>query len=501
MYLINNKKAAAYIRLSSEEEIQQTSIDNQLEIITAYCNQNNLVLVDIYTDDGYTGTTFNRPAFKRMLQDLDAGIVNCVITKDVSRLGRTMLGVGRYIDEYFVNNNIRYISIMEGYDSAVNNIEESMGIRLFLNDYYVKECSKRSLNRIRKKAQETNITALGCYGYIKDKEGNLLIDEEVVDNVRFIFNEYKNGKSKKEIANSLNERNILTPLSYKKQRGYYLNRVNQEISTLWNENMLCDILKNGQYTGDAYNLIKAHRRCETSYKKHPPLIVKNTHPAIISHELFEEVKRIRESRKTKKSEPLNIEKLSKFLYCPVCGKAYNACTRSLSKSFTYSHNNCNVSFNSNLIHDTLYRLALKHLNEIKADPKKFERKVIESKIDLKQFKMIMDELSKERNKLDDSIQALFEEYIEGNLTKEEYQDRLEIFNDDLNYLTKEENKLKLSKYKETQASKQASDFLMEIFNMNIKHISKVELIKMVINKVILTKVNGELIIHNIEYKF
>jgi hypothetical protein len=96
---------------------------------------------------------------------------------------------------------------------------------------------------------------------------------------------------------------------------------------------------------------------------------------------------------------------------------------------------------------------------------------------------------------------LFEEYIEGNLSKEEYQERLEIFNDDLNYLTKEENKLKLSKYKETQASKQASDFLMEIFNMNIKHISKVELIKRVINKVILTKVNGEMIIHNIEYKF
>ena len=129
MYLINNKKVAAYIRLSSEDEIQQTSIDNQMDIITAYCNQNNLVLVNIYTDDGYTGTTFNRPAFKRMLQDLDAGIVNCVITKDVSRLGRNMLGVGRYIDEYFVNNNIRYISIMEGYDSAANTNEESMGLR------------------------------------------------------------------------------------------------------------------------------------------------------------------------------------------------------------------------------------------------------------------------------------------------------------------------------------------------------------------------------------
>ena len=213
------------------------------------------------------------------------------------------------------------------------------------------------------------------------------------------------------------------------------------------------------------------------------------------------MKRIRESRKTNKGESLNIEKLSKMLYCPVCGKAYNASTRKTSKAFTYSHKDCSVSFSNNLIHDTLYRLSLKHLNEIKTDPKKFERKVIESKIDLKQYKKFMDELSLERKKLDDSIQSLFEEYIEGNLTKEEYQEKLEILNDDLNYLTKEENKLKLSKYKETQASKQASDFLMEIFNMNIKHISKVELIKRVINKVILTKVNGEMIIHNIEYKF
>lgn len=501
MYLINNKKVAAYIRLSSDEEIQLTSIDNQIEIITAYCNQNNLVLVEIYTDDGYTGTTFNRPAFKRMLQDLDIGIVNCVITKDVSRLGRNMLGVGRYIDEYFVNNNIRYISIMENYDSAANNNEESMGLRLFLNDYYAKECSKRTFNRIRKKAKETNITALGCYGYKKDKDGNLLIDEEVVDNVRYIFNEYKNGKSKKEIANSLNERNILTPLLYKKQRGFYLNQTNKVASSIWNESMLGDILKNGQYTGDAYNLIHAHRRCETTYNKHPPLIIKNTHPAIISHGLFEEVKKIRESRKTNKGEPLNIDKLSKMLYCPICNKAYNASTRRKSKSFIYSHNECSVTFSNNIIHDTLYRLALKHLNDIKTDPKKFERKVIESKIDLKQFKMFMDELALERKKLDDSIQILFEEYIEGNLSKEEYQERLEILNDDLNYLTKEENKLKLSKYKETQASKQASDFLIEIFNMNIKHISKVELIKRVINKVILTKVNGEMIIHNIEYKF
>lgn len=501
MYLINNKKVAAYIRLSSDEEIQQTSIDNQMDIITAYCNQSNLVLVNIYTDDGYTGTTFNRPAFKRMLEDLDAGIVDCVITKDVSRLGRSLLGVGRYIDEYFVNNNIRYISIMEGYDSAVNNNEESMGLRLFLNDYYAKECSKRTFNRIRKKAKETNITALGCYGYKKDKDGNLLIDEEVVDNVRFIFKEYKNGKSKKEIAASLNERNILTPLAYKKQRGYYLNKNNEDYSSIWNESMLGDILKNGQYTGDSYNLTHARRRCDTSYKRHSPLIIKNTHLAIISHELFEEVKKIRESRKTYKGESSNIEKLNKMLYCPVCGKAYCASTNKNRKSFIYSHNGCSVSLSNNLIHDTLYRLALKHLNDIKADPKKFERKVIESKIDLKQFKMIMDELSLERKKLDDSIQIIFEEYIEGNLSKEEYQARLEILNDDLNYLTKEENKLKLSKYKETQASKQASDFLMEIFNMNIKHISKVELIKRVINKVVLTKVNGEMIIHNIEYKF
>lgn len=501
MYLINNKKVAAYIRLSHDDPIQQTSIDNQIEIITAYCNQNNLVLVNIYTDDGYTGTTFNRPAFKRMLEDLDAGVVNCVITKDVSRLGRTMLGVGRYIDEYFVNNNIRYISIMENFDSAVNNNEESMGLRLFLNDYYVKECSKRSLNRIRKKAQETNITALGCYGYIKDKDGNLLIDEEVVDNVRFIFNEYKNGKSRKEIANSLNERKILTPLVYKKQRGYYPNKSEEDFSSIWNENMICDILKNGQYTGDAYNLTRPHRRCETSYKRQAPLIIKNTHPAIISHELFEEVRSISKSRKKNKGEPLNIEKLSKMLYCPICNKAYSANTDRNRNSFMYFHKHCSVSFNNNLVHDTLYRLALKHLNEIKADPKKFEHKVIESKVDLKQYKLILDELSLERKKLDDSIQLLFEEYIEGNLSKEDYQGRLEILNDDLNYLAKEENKLKLSKYKETQASKQASDFLMEIFNMNIKHISKVELIKRVINKVVLTKVNGEMIIHNIEYKF
>ncbi len=501
MSLTNNNNAAAYIRLSNDEDVQQTSIDNQIEIITEYCNQNNLNLVNVYSDDGYTGTTFNRPAFKRMLEDLDAGIINCVITKDVSRLGRSLLGVGKYIDEYFVNNNIRYISIMEGYDSASNKDEESMGLRMFLNDYYAKECSKQGLQRYKRDAQVKNLTKLGCYGYMKDSKGNILIDEETAQIVKHIFEEYHNGKSPKEIAEELSRRNILTPLAYKQQRGYYKNK---KIDNLygWTPDTIIDILKNGQYTGDSYNLIEARRKCDTSHKRKPPVIVKNTHPAIISHELFESVKARRMSRKKRgKGSSMEIEKLSKLLYCPVCKKAFAASIGKGRKSFTYVDKTCHISFSNKLITDMLYRLSLKHLNEMKADPKKFERKAIESKVDLKQYKRMMDEITSERNKIDEKIQELFEEYTDDRISKENYQDKLEILNDDLKYLMKEENKLKLSKFKEEKASKEASDFLMEIFHMNIKYLSQVELIKHVVNKVILTKINGEVIIHNIEYKF
>ena len=107
--LMNNKSVAAYARISNEDGYQVTSIENQVELITNYCNEHNLILKKIYKDDGFTGTNFDRPGFKEMINDLDAGIVDTVITKDISRLGRNLLGVGRYVDEYFINNSIRYI--------------------------------------------------------------------------------------------------------------------------------------------------------------------------------------------------------------------------------------------------------------------------------------------------------------------------------------------------------------------------------------------------------
>ena len=138
MSLITNKNVGAYVRLSMDDPLQATSIENQIQLITEYCKENQLVLSKIYSDYGYTGRNFNRPEFKKMLLDLKEGIIDCIVVKDISRFGRTLLGVGRYIEEFFIPQNIRFISITDNFDTKKQQVDESTVIKLFLNDYYVK---------------------------------------------------------------------------------------------------------------------------------------------------------------------------------------------------------------------------------------------------------------------------------------------------------------------------------------------------------------------------
>lgn len=144
MSLINNKKVAAYIRLSVDDPILGTSLENQLEIITNYCNQNKLLIKKVYSDNGYTGSNFDRPAFKEMMKDIEVGLVDTVVVKDLSRFGRNLIKAGEYIDEYFITHQIRFISINDDFDNAFKTeVDESIVLKMFLNDYYVKECRKR----------------------------------------------------------------------------------------------------------------------------------------------------------------------------------------------------------------------------------------------------------------------------------------------------------------------------------------------------------------------
>ncbi len=501
MSLINNKKAGAYVRLSKEDTDLVSSLENQAELITDYCNNHNLSLIHIYSDFGYTGKNFNRPQFQKMIQDLNAGIINCVVVKDISRFGRTLLGVGKYIDEIFVKQNIRFISITDSFDNADYQENDSIVIRRFLNDYFVKECRKKSKIAIQNKSSKMNLSAGGFYGYLKDEEGRLVIDPITAPVVQRIFELYKELQSSSMVAEVMNKEKVITPLAYRKTRGLIPNTTLTPSNYIWKRSTILNIVENLEYTGTAINLKSI---CDSRIKKknESPITLENEHPAIISKELYDEVYAIRHSKYGNKRETLNStrpEHLSKFLYCPVCGHTY--VMQGASNYYRYYYDiYCKTKIKVTSIHYILYQRSLMQINKAKFNPDEFVNTIKNVKLDGKQYNRMLEEIELEENDNNSRTQQLFEEYALGNITKEDYAARMEILKDNGKYLERKKNDLVTYKYKETEATQKATEFMNNLFNLNIKKLSKVIVIKTVIDKVILTSSNDEIIINEINYK-
>lgn len=294
-------KVAVYVRLSREDEKdakykeQSESIENQIKFLKSIVKEKKWLLVDIYKDDGYTGTNFDRPDFQRMIQDIELGRINLVITKDLSRLGRDYIETGRYVEKYFPAKNIRYIAVNDNIDTfdKRNSNNDITPFKSVINDMYAKDISNKVRTAILTKATEGEcIKAFLPYGYKKDmfNRNNILIDEEVADNIRIIFNLYKDGKSKTQIANYLNELEIKTPLQYKYETTNYYNP-NKTYTYMWNSTVINKILRDRIYVGDLVQLkyTKINYKVKKTIKvpKEQHVIILNHHSPIIERNVFE----------------------------------------------------------------------------------------------------------------------------------------------------------------------------------------------------------------------
>ena len=239
-----------YLRLSREDYLKKdesSSISSQRLIITDFGKHNGLNIVEEYVDDGYSGGNFDRPSFNRMLEDIEKGKINCVITKDLSRLGREMYGTGRYIEEYFSERNVRYIAINDSFDSLIG--DSMLGIRLSVNDLYLRDISKKVRSAFRVKQQNGDyIGTSACYGYKKDPENHnhLIVDEPAAKIVRYIFKLCLENLGGRNIANRLNELKIPTPNVYKNNISF----LKRHKETYWTRETVSYILKNRMYVGD-----------------------------------------------------------------------------------------------------------------------------------------------------------------------------------------------------------------------------------------------------------
>lgn len=292
---------AIYVRLSKEDDKyqkgnkadQSESIENQIKFLKSFVKAQGWTVVDIYIDDGYSGTNFNRPGFIRMKNDIESGRVNLVVTKDLSRLGREYIETGFYVEKYFPQKNVRYIAVNDGVDTfdQNNSNNDVTPFKAVINDMYAKDISKKVRTALLTKAIDgDNIKSFMPYGYKKDLEhkGKMIIDSEVSDIVYSIFNMYKSGKTKKQICTYLDENNIETPLKYKERTSNYANP--NKRTYLWSTSTITKILRDRTYIGDlvqhkyytiSYKIKKSRKLDESQY-----IITENNHESIIDKDTF-----------------------------------------------------------------------------------------------------------------------------------------------------------------------------------------------------------------------
>ena len=286
--------AFAYLRLSNEERTsgESSSISSQRLIIEQYCRANGITLVREFVDDGYSGGNFDRPGFKSMINQLEDGKVKLVITKDLSRLGRDMIGVSRYTEKFFPERGIRYIAISDSFDTTRTDVMTPF--RLAMNEVYLIDGSVKVKNALKSKRESGQYCACPPYGYKKDpKDKNRLIPDEITAPVvHRMFQQAANGDSSRKIAMNLTNDGIVPPLKY---RVLYRDQFSDEgaarASDAWNYTTVKRYLKNKVYLGHT-ELGKTRKASVKSTMKikvdeEDWAVTLDTHPSLVSPALFE----------------------------------------------------------------------------------------------------------------------------------------------------------------------------------------------------------------------
>lgn len=330
----NEKITALYERLSRDDEMvgDSNSIVNQKKMLEDYANQNGYTNIEHFTDDGYSGGSFDRPDWKRMVAGIEDGSIGTVIVKDMSRIGRDYLQVGFYTEVMFKEKEVHFIAIANGVDNQKRESSEFAPFLNIMNEWYIRDSSRKVTTVLRARGMEgKHTTNNAIYGYRKSEEdkNQWVIDEEAAEVVRRIYRMSLEGKGPYEIARILSEEQIERPSYYLAKRGLGTCRSNNNTATpyVWRGATVRDILSKPEYMGHTVNF----RSYKESYKdkrakktpKEDWVIFKNTQEAIVSEEMWNKVQELRKTvRRTDTVGEAN--PFTGLLYCADCGaKMYN----------------------------------------------------------------------------------------------------------------------------------------------------------------------------------
>lgn len=512
--LESDKITALYCRLSRDDELagESNSITNQKSILSKYAKENNFQNIKFFVDDGYSGTTFTRPAFMEMMELAESGKINTIIVKDHSRLGRNRLVVGQLLEEDFVRLNIRYIAIMDNIDSS-KGLNDFLPIQDWFNEMHAKNTSQK-VRAVLKNKGESGISLANNvpYGYKKDENDKTkwLVDETSAEVVKEIFNLFIQGHGTFEIARILRERKILTPSEY--NASISTNATNQEYQYKWCGTTIAGILDRQEYIGDTVNF-----KCTTrSYKdktrvnlpKKDRKIFKNTHEPIIDEYTWNIAKQLRNNRKKRaKSGKKSI--FSGLLFCYDCGKkmyfqspVVDLRNKDHYRCSSYKHDTsaCTSHYISD---DVLQSIILENIQRLVSYMKDYEDLFIQEQLakstqdELKQISKNKKELEKAKNRvieIDNLFMHIYEDNVSGKISDDRFR------NLSFNYdKEQQELKTKIEQLSKDIENTEKKDTDITQFISNVKKYTEItklspEILNELIEKIIIhqqEKVNGK----------
>lgn len=437
--VINKKyKTALYVRLSREDgddKVESNSITNQRQMLQDYVKRNidEYEVYDIYADENYTGTNFKRPRFQAMLNDIENGLVECVICKDLSRFGRDYIDTGHYLERVFPKYNVRFIALNDNIDSFKQAYDMLLPVKNIFNQQYAMDISKKVQSAFKvKQSNGSFIGAFASYGYIKDEKNHnkLIIDEYAAQIVRRIFKMYLEGNGKIRIAKILNSENIPCPSEYKNTNGMnYTNGQKIGNTTYWTYSTIHRLLLNEMYTGSMIQnkTIRKMKGKAQTLPKDEWIIVENTHESIIDSVTWDKVRNLLNKNTRQLNFNQNVSIFAGFLKCKECGRAFAKNKRGNVTYYicgSYKKYGASVCSPHTLRHDDLEDIIKLYIKLIKLKFTKL-KDIIESEQIITNMPNdnIKNEIEKNSlaiNKIYNLKKGIYEDYKDGILTKEEY---------------------------------------------------------------------------------
>ena len=503
---------AIYCRLSREDgdSAESSSISSQKEILTEHANNNNWNIYQIYVDDGYSGGNFNRPGFNKLIEDIEKGNIDILITKDLSRLGRNYIQVGYYTEEYFPEHNVRYIAINDNYDSTSDD-NDFTPFKNIINQWYLKDISKKvkSAHVARmKKGLLPGGKCLPLFGYKCTENSQREIDEPAAKIVKLIFELYLKGMLIVDIKRYLYQHKINTPSYY-----FYLkygNRASkwelakEDEKYIWASSTLNSILYNEEYTGT----LILQKKKTISYKTHKTIKssieeqykYENKFEPIISKEVFQKVLSLKKV-KTKSQVDIKDNILNNYIICGNCGKAMSLQIinkdnnpRNKSDVFYCRSNNCNKHITvrvkeiehivTNEI-QTIIKAILSNEETLKSYIKEHRKK---TDINTSKHESEIVRLTNRNNKLNILVQKLFESSVSGLIPVESFNKIMSSYKNELENNTQEISLLKqqINNINNIDYEKELNDIVSFIRKHQYNQLDR-DIIQCIIKKIIVSR--------------